>query len=182
MSFSEFVLQEYLWCQGLGESYEIYTVSIDASPTLDNISHNLIKWAKFQTHCPTDSAHSQLFRLLDRIARAGTQSVWAFDGTDQPSVKQNINVKTEEPAFYSTAWELISAFGDCWCMAPGEGKAELIAISLNGEVDAIITAGSNIFPLGTKCVLVIDAKSSTEANLVVTVYCMDDIKRKLCFT
>uniref|UniRef100_A0A0W0FX08 XPG-I domain-containing protein n=1 Tax=Moniliophthora roreri TaxID=221103 RepID=A0A0W0FX08_MONRR len=65
--------------------------------------------------------------------------------------------RTEEPAFYSTAWELISAFGDCWRMAPGEGEAELVAMSLNGEVDAIITADSDVFPLGAKCVLVNDA-------------------------
>ncbi|EEB88997.1 hypothetical protein MPER_12961 [Moniliophthora perniciosa FA553] len=115
-------------------------------------------------------------------ARAGARSFWAFDGPDRPTIKRGTNVKTEEPVLYSEARKLISAFGDKWRMAPGEGEAEIVAMSQNGEVDAIVTTDSDVFPLGAKCVLVIDSKSCTEANLMVAVYRMDDIKRKLRLT
>uniref|UniRef100_A0A0W0G5V9 XPG-I domain-containing protein n=1 Tax=Moniliophthora roreri TaxID=221103 RepID=A0A0W0G5V9_MONRR len=187
-------LDEFVHSQQLKRSKEKskkagqpYHIGVDASPTLDRYRHSLIPYARYQAHSPTDGFHSQIARLADQIARSSALSTWVFDGKQRPPVKRNVNVIPDEPESYKDAREMISAFGDCCHMAPGEAEAELAAMNTAGIIDAVLTDDSNAILLGVQYVLRINSDSntnarSTETRLLIDVCDAQEIKNRLGLT
>lgn len=118
-------------------------------------------------------AKRTLFYRLAMLRKLAPSFVFVFDGPQRPPTKRGKQVKTQL-WWTAPAHTLIRTLGHSYHQvyilyflthvynhpltsanqAPGEAEAELAAMNMAGEVDAILTSDSDAFIFGAKHVLV----------------------------
>ncbi|KAF5380540.1 hypothetical protein D9615_004534 [Tricholomella constricta] len=94
-----------------------------------------------------------LFFQLCRLLALPIIPIFAFDGSQGPTVKRGRQVKATPHALMSAFLQLINDAGFYGYTAPGEAEAELAELNARGEIDAVITDDVDAFLFGATHVI-----------------------------